>query len=60
MDFQYATGTFKPATKPAIDKSSEKPKVESVTWYNGDTYYFKDEQGTVWVSRDGETWEVQK
>ena len=56
MDFQYATGTF----KPAIDKPREKPKAEKVIWCNDDKYYCKDEQGIMWVSHDGKTWEVQK
>lgn len=56
MDFQYTTAKF----KPAIDKPKEKPRLVSMTWYEDGKYYCKDEQGRVWVSRDGKTWEVQK
>lgn len=56
MDFQYATAKF----KPAIDKPKEKPRLVSMTWYEDGKYYCKDEQGIVWVSRDGKTWEVLK
>lgn len=56
MDFQYATGTFKPTT----DKPKEKPRLVTMTWYENSKYYHKDEQGIVWVSRDGKTWEVRK
>lgn len=56
MDFQYATETF----KPAVDKSREKPREEKVTWYADGKFYCKDEQGIVWVSQNGKTWEVRK
>lgn len=54
MDFQYATVKF----KPVADKPKEKPRTENVTWYEDGKFYHKDEQGTVWVSQNGKTWEV--